>query len=169
MTTVVNTSYQIDITSGADEYSLVRVIGQRTEETRRQLRNATWIWSKANQRVLFEWSEEWQLIPVDDVVFARQFDATAVVSLGRTRLELITEAENARIRLDVLARPGLGSLGVVTNTHAGILRNQQIGTVTGITTQNVLLRIDARRDNVGLAADLFSIRVQELHILSADL
>lgn len=168
MSTTVPANYAIDVTNGADEFSPLRIVGQRAAEIDRIILNNTHLWSRMNLRRLVHYGNEWAPIPVLDVAFAEAFRAVPVVSAGRSRIFLTTDARECEIRMTITTRAGVPIGASVTNVH-GIGRSQISGTYTGNTTNRDILVVIEIQTNGILNPLLYTIRVRELRILQADL
>lgn len=128
------------------------------------------LYSIANRRALY--SKVWIPTLERGVVAAVNLpDVFARSSADRDELAIVSYGLNIVVVVSVFNASTSALLGSAqTLTHSGATLTEQTATYTGITVQDVLIRVNVAQDNASLAAgELSSFRALEIATTAADL
>lgn len=128
------------------------------------------LYSAANRRALY--SRFWIPALRYGVSSAADMpDVYAVSSVDRDELAIVTYGRNIVVKVSVFNAATSALLGSAqTLTHTGATLTEQTATYTGITVQQVLIRVNLAEDNSAVAdGNLHSLRVLEIATTAADL
>ena len=132
------------------------------------IERTNYLYSVSNRRAIF--GRVW--LPLLTTTSASPIalpDYTARVSKTRTTLAVVSYAQDAVVTVGIYNAASGALLGsAVTLTHpAGSYTQQAPATYTGVTVQDVLVRVSVNRN--ASTASLSSVRILELAVAAADL